>query len=151
MKQLPPHRLAAGRGLASQQEWPGLPSRLQAPWTQPACQTFRSYGDGQASALSPFPSLLFWLLHVDKQLAQSDLPRVPQKFKALTRIHRHHPRGGLNRTMNGHSIRCAVGGFPGGRGSDSGGWEGKGLAPTCGPPGELRLMEQMGRPQASLS
>ena len=66
------------------------------------------------------------------------------------------PSGGPNRTMNAHSICCAASGFLGGRGSDSGGWEGqdvegKGLAPTRGPPGELRLMEQMGRPQASLS
>ena len=28
VKQLPPHRLAAGQGLASQQEWPGLPVQI---------------------------------------------------------------------------------------------------------------------------
>lgn len=151
VKQLLLFRQAAGEGWASQQECPDckLPGRNQVARF--------SEVTGLGSLLRFLLFLLFCFAPLCRQAVGSiRFAQGSPEIQSPDENPQSPPSGGPNRTMIAQSVCCAASGLLGGRGSDGGGWEGqdvegKGLGPTRGPPGELRLMEQMGRPQASLS
>lgn len=92
VKQLLLFRRAAGEGWTSQQEWPGLPVQIASSLDAARLPDFQKLWGWAGFFTFSFSFSSVLLPYVDKWLAQSDLPRVPQKFRALTRIHRHHPR-----------------------------------------------------------